>query len=65
MSISVTKWQQLTEELSNSVKMSKIRRGMAIGKSATGIDGEPDSAHDPEAWRAWMNAKLRADKFRG
>jgi hypothetical protein len=63
--ISVTKWKEMTEELSNSVKMSKIRRGLSIPDKKIGFDAEPDSAQDPEAWRAWMNSRLRADKFRG
>ena len=64
---SVTKWQQLTEELSSSMKMSKIRRGMSLedGKPRRGVDGEPDPAQDPEGWRTWMNSQLRANKFRG
>jgi hypothetical protein len=65
IAISVTKWTELTAELANSLKMTKIRRGMSIPDKRIGFDGEPDAAQDPEAWRTWMNAKLRADKFRG
>lgn len=61
----VENWRKLTVELANSQKMSKIRRGMSFSERPNSVDGEPDSAHDPEAWRAWMNAKLRAEKFRG
>jgi hypothetical protein len=62
---SLEDWKKLTERMSESVKMSKIRRGLSIPDKRTGFDGEPDSAQDPEGWRAWMNSKLRADKFRG
>lgn len=62
---SMDEWKKLTAQLSESVKMSKIRRGLSMTASRSSVDGEPDSAQDPEAWRAWMNARLRADKFRG
>ena len=65
MSTSVTKWSEMTAELANSLKMAKIRRGMSIPDKRIGFDGEPDAAQDPEAWRTWMNAKIRESKFRG
>lgn len=64
LEISVTKWSEMTAELAASLKMSKIRRGLSIPDKKTGFDGEPDAAHDPEAWRSWKNAQLR-QPFRG
>jgi hypothetical protein len=61
----VESWRKLTVELANSLKMSKIRRGMSISERPSSVDGEPDPVQDPEAWRVWMNARLRAEKFRG
>jgi len=62
---SMEEWKKTTAQLSESIKMSKIRRGLSMTDRRSTVDGEPDSAQDPEAWRAWMNARLRADKFRG
>lgn len=60
--ISMQKWQEVTEEVARSLKFQKIRRGIRT----SGHDGDgPDPREDPEAWRAWMNGKLRAEKFRG
>lgn len=53
-------WQELVEDLARSVKMAKVRRGIS---TRNGADGEPDPKVDPEAWRSWMNAKLRAGQF--
>lgn len=64
LEISVTKWSEMTAELAASLKMSKIRRGLSIPDKKIGFDGEPDAAHDPEAWRTWKNAQLR-QPFRG
>lgn len=55
-----TAWAEVTEDLARTVKMQKVRRGISASGSK---DGEPDPKIDPEAWRAWMNAKLRAGQF--
>jgi hypothetical protein len=46
--------------LANRLKMTKVRNA-ATHVADTG--GEPDPKIDPEAWRAWKNAQLRAGKF--
>lgn len=53
-------WQEIVTELARSVKMAKVRRGIS-GNGST--NGEPDAKSDPERWRAWKNAQLRAGEF--
>jgi len=53
-------WQELVTELARSVKMAKVRRGISSNGST---QGEPDAKSDPERWRAWKNAQLRAGEF--
>jgi hypothetical protein len=47
--------------LANKLKMTKVRN--AINHIGRDKDGEPDAKSDPEAWRAWKNAQLRAGTF--
>jgi len=47
--------------LANKLKMTKVRN--AITHINRDSDGEPDAKSDPEAWRAWKNAQLRAGQF--
>jgi hypothetical protein len=48
--------------VANSVKMARVR-GASL--HAVGSHGEPDARTDPEGWRAWMNAQLRAPRAGG
>lgn len=54
-------WQEVVADLAHSMKMAKVRRGLKSNSSSQ--DGEPDAKSDPEAWRAWKNAQLRAGQF--
>lgn len=49
--------QSTMEVLANRVKMQRVRN---FAMHAVKSDGEPDAATDPEGWRAWKNAQLRA-----
>lgn len=53
-------WQEVVANLANSIKMTKVRKALTHTDRQT---GEPDPKVDPEAWRAWMNAKLRAGQY--
>lgn len=53
---SLDELREVVQEVANSQKMQRVRRAT---KHATGSHGEPDAKADPEAWRAWMNSKLR------
>lgn len=53
-------WQEVVTDLARSVKMAKVRKGIS---TQSGVNGEPDAKSDPEAWRAWKNAQLRAGVF--
>jgi hypothetical protein len=58
---SQAEWQEIVANLANQVKMTKVRKALThTDKSA---QGEPDPKTDPEAWRAWMNAKLRSGQY--
>lgn len=54
-------WQELVAEMAHSMKMAKVRRGLKSNTSSE--NGEPDAKSDPEAWRAWKNAQLRAGQY--
>lgn len=58
---SLTEWQEVVAQLANSVKMTKVRKALTHTDRDKG--GEPDARSDPEAWRAWKNAQLRAGQF--
>jgi len=60
MATSHENWEGLVTELVKSVKMAKVRRGISVSGSQ---NGEPDAKVDPEAWRAWKNAQLRAGQY--
>ena len=50
--------EQTLSLLANRVKMTKVRNVVTHAERDKG--GEPDAKSDPEAWRAWKNAQLRA-----
>jgi len=54
--------QTTISTVANSVKMARIR---SASLHAVGSLGEPDARTDPEGWRAWMNAQLRAPRVGG
>lgn len=54
-------WQEVVADLANSMKMAKVRRGLKSNTSSA--NGEPDPKSDPEGWRTWKNAQLRAGQF--
>jgi hypothetical protein len=59
-----TRLNELEQTLSlvaNRVKMTKVRN--AVTHTDRDKDGEPDAKSDPERWRAWKNAQLRAGQF--
>ena len=58
---SQAEWQDVVANLANQVKMTKVRK--ALTHTDRDKNGEPDAKSDPEAWRAWKNAQLRAGVF--
>jgi hypothetical protein len=54
---SVDELREITETIAQQQKMSRVRK--ASVHALKGSSGEPDAKVDPEAWRAWMNSKLR------
>lgn len=57
---SVEQLAEITKSIANSQKMQRVRKATT---HATGSHGEPDPRTDPEAWRVWKNAQLRAGQF--
>lgn len=53
---SLDELREIVESVAQSQKMQRVRR---VTRHAAGSQGEPDAKADPEAWRAWMNSKLR------
>jgi hypothetical protein len=47
--------------VANRVKMTKVRNAATHTDRDKG--GEPDARLDPEAWRTWKNAQLRAGQY--
>lgn len=47
--------------LANKVKMMKVRG--AASHTDRDKTAEPDARSDPERWRVWKNAQLRAGEF--
>ena len=47
--------------VANRVKMTRVRTAATHLERDKG--GEPDAKSDPEAWRTWKNAQLRARQF--
>lgn len=58
---SVTETQDVLSELAQRVKMMKVRN--AVNHVKRGDTDEPDARLDPEGWRRWKNAQLRAGEF--
>jgi hypothetical protein len=59
-----TRLSELEQTLSlvaNRVKMTKVRNAVTHTERDNG--GEPDAKSDPERWRSWKNAQLRAGQF--
>lgn len=54
-------WQEVVADLANQIKMTKVRK--ALNHTGTRPGGEPDPKLDPEGWRAWKNAQLRAGVY--
>jgi hypothetical protein len=54
-------WQEVVTDLANQVKMTKVRK--ALNHTGTRPGGEPDPKLDPEGWRTWKNAQLRAGQY--
>lgn len=59
--------EELTQnqmDFANRLKMTKVRAAVRHADKSNGsASGEPDARVDPEAWRAWKNAQLRAGTF--
>lgn len=53
--------EQTISLVANRVKMTRVRNNATHAERDKG--GEPDARSDPEAWRAWKNAQLRAGVF--
>ena len=53
---------EVLTELSNRVKMMKVRNSLRHGDKDS---AEPDPYKDPDGWRNMMNRKLAAAKFNG
>jgi len=58
---SLTDTQETLTELANRVKMMRVRN--AVRHTDDSKNGEPDARLDPERWRIWKNAQLRAGEF--
>lgn len=55
----LSEYESTLSLLANRLKMTKVRNAVThLDKS-----GEPDAKSDPERWRAWKNAQLRAGEF--
>jgi predicted negative regulator of RcsB-dependent stress response len=57
----VDELEATTTLLANKLKMTRVRN--AITHVRRGETDEPDARLDPEAWRRWKNAQLRAGEF--
>jgi len=60
---SLREWQEVVADLANQIKMTKVRKALNHSGNGTRPGGEPDPKVDPEAWRTWKNAQLRAGVF--
>lgn len=61
---SIAELTQNQLDFANRLKMSKVRAAVRHADKSNGsASGEPDARMDPEAWRAWKNAQLRAGTF--
>ena len=57
----LNEFEQTLSLVANRVKMTRVRNAVDHGVRDKG--GEPDAKSDPEAWRAWKNAQLRAGVY--
>ena len=57
----LSEFEETLSLLANRVKMTRVRNAVTHAERDKG--GEPDAKSDPEAWRAWKNAQLRAGVF--
>lgn len=53
---------EVVTELSNRIKMMKVRNTLRHGSKS---DDEPDPYKDPDGWRSMMNRKIAAAKLNG
>lgn len=53
--------EQTLSLLANRLKMTRVRN--AVTHTDRDKNGEPDAVSDPEGWRRWKNAQLRAGQF--
>jgi hypothetical protein len=58
---SLTELESVVASIAHSIKMTKVRKALTHTDRDKG--GEPDAKSDPEAWRAWKNAQLRAGVY--
>lgn len=57
----ISELESTVEVLANRVKMSRVRTiATHAERKERDKDAEPDPRSDPEAWRTWMNARLRS-----
>lgn len=54
----LSEYEQTLSLLANKLKMTRVRN--AVTHTDRDKRGEPDAKSDPEAWRTWKNAQLRA-----
>lgn len=54
-------YEKTLSMLANKLKMTKVRNAITHIDRDNG--GEPDARSDPEAWRTWKNAQLRAGQY--
>jgi hypothetical protein len=57
----LSEYESTLSLLANRLKMTKVRNATMHLERDKG--GEPDAASDPEGWRRWKNAQLRAGQF--
>jgi CRP-like cAMP-binding protein len=57
----LSEFEQTLSLLANKLKMTRVRNAITHVDRDKG--GEPDAKSDPEAWRTWKNAQLRAGVF--
>ena len=57
----LSEFEQTLSLLANRLKMTRVRNAVTHTERDKG--GEPDAKSDPEAWRTWKNAQLRAGVF--
>jgi hypothetical protein len=53
---------EVLTELSNRVKMMKVRNSLRHGENSTGL---PDPYRDPDGWRKAMDKRIASTRFTG